>query len=162
MRIARRAALVGASVGLAGCGAIFNGSHQDVMTQSAPDGATVTVNPGGEKSTTPTTLKLARKNSYTLTFSKAGYSEATYSIKSGASTGIIILDVLFTGLIGVIVDAATGDWNKLSPETATAALTKVNAMVDGPAVIQVLVTPGKKGVHLEATAPGVGVDVRRK
>jgi hypothetical protein len=42
--------------------------------------------------------------------------------------GILVLDILFTGLIGVIVDAVTGAWYKLSPETATVSLTSLGAV----------------------------------
>jgi len=146
----------------AGCGAILHGSHQEVMIQSAPDSATVRVIPGGEQFTTPTPLRLTRKNSYTLTFSKPGYSDAFYSIKSGASTGILIVDILFTGLIGVAVDAATGDWNKLRPKAATVTLTKVDGAAAGPDVILVTLSEQRKAVRVAASASGVRVGVQER
>jgi hypothetical protein len=145
----------------AGCGAIFNGSSQTVSARSAPEGAQITVEPGGMKYTTPTEMSLERKNSYVLTFRKAGYSDASVTVRKKASAGIIILDVLFTGLIGVIVDAATGSWNSLSPEDVTATLTKVDAAVEGPEQILVQVRGTRKGIVIDAPADlSVGVAER--
>lgn len=153
--------IIGAGLGSAGCGAIFNGSSQTIGAQSAPDGATITVEPGGMKYTAPTEMSLERKSSYVLTFRKPGYSEATFSIKKKSNVGIILLDVFFTGLIGVVVDAATGSWNGLTPEAATVSLTKVDASVDGPAEILVGVSRSGKGIRIEAPAD-ISVGVARQ
>ncbi len=80
---------------------------------------------------------------------------------SSQTTGIIILDVLFTGLIGVVVDAATGSWNGLSPESATVALSKINASVDGPEQIVVGLRQSGKGIVIDAPAD-VSVGVARQ
>lgn len=138
---------------LGACGVIFNGSNQAIQVQSSPDAAKVTANPGGETSTTPTTLTLSRKDSYTLTFTKDGYKDATFAIQSHAKGGIIVLDVLLTGLVGVVIDAATGGWNGLSPESATVAMTKTSAMVPGPDTIYVRLAKNKESVRLESSLP---------
>src|SRR5689334_14540500 len=101
---------------VAGCGLIMNGSREAIEVQSSPAGAKVTTTPGTGEYTTPTTLNLERKNSYSLKFEKDGYSPATFEIQNGTSGGIVILDVLLTGLIGVVVDASTGAWNHLTPD----------------------------------------------
>ncbi len=76
--------------------------------------------------------------------------------------GILALDILFTGLLGIIPDAATGACNMLSPETATVALTKL-AIIDGPNEIHVGVRVGKGSsgdvAIIDASAPGVTVRV---
>jgi hypothetical protein len=144
---------------LGACGVIFNGSNQAIQVQSSPDAAKVTANPGGQTSTTPTTLTLSRKESYALTFTKDGYKDATFSIQNHVKGGIVVLDVLLTGLIGVVVDAATGGWNGLSPESATVAMTKTSAMAPGPDTIYVRVARTKATVKLQSTLP-VGVQVR--
>ncbi|HYK09784.1 MAG TPA: hypothetical protein VEV39_03205 [Gemmatimonadales bacterium] len=156
---ALRIASVLVLVPLGACGVIFNGSNQAIQVQSSPDAAKVTANPGGQTSTTPTTLTLSRKDSYTLTFTKDGYKDATFSIQSHAKGGIIVLDVLLTGLVGVVIDAATGGWNGLSPESATVAMTKSSAMVSGPDTIYVRVARNKDGVKVESTLP-VGMQVQ--
>lgn len=153
--------LLAVGLGSSGCGAIFNGSRQTIAAQSAPEGAQITVEPGGMKYTAPTEMSLERKHSYVLTFRKEGYSDATFAIRKKASTGIIILDVLFTGLIGVVVDAATGAWNSLSPEAATVTLTKVNASIEGPDQVRIAVRPTRHGIVIDAPAD-VSVGVARE
>ena len=111
---------------------------------------------------TPTSINLERKNDYSLTFEKAGYSPGHFQIQHHMRGGILALDILFTGLLGIIPDAATGAWNGLSPEAATVTLTKI-AMIDGPQEIRVGVRVGKTDGHdaaaIDATAPGVTVKV---
>ena len=161
-RIIRIIAAVAVIAPLGGCGALFNGSRQSIQVQSSPAGTKVTTAPETGEYTTPTTLNLERKNSYTLKFEKDGYSPATFQIQHHTSGGIVVLDVLFTGLIGVIVDASTGAWNALSPESATVSLTKI-AAVPGPDTINVGIRVHNEGsrsrVDIDASAPGVGTRI---
>ncbi len=148
---------------LTGCGLILGGgSRQTVGVQTSPDATKVTTAPPTGDYTTPTALTLERKTSYVLTFSKEGYSPATFQLQSHVRAGIVIADVLLTGLVGVIIDAATGSWSKLSPETATVTLTKT-AMIDGPATINVGITVQRANddtkLDIHSNAPGVGVQV---
>ena len=148
---------------LPGCGLILGGgSRQNIQVQASPAGASVTTTPPTGDHTAPTTLNLERKTSYTLKFEKAGYTPATYELASHVRGGIVVADVLLTGLIGVIIDAATGAWSKLSPETATVSLTKI-AMIDGPDTIRVGITVGHTRdanlVEVQSSEPGVVVEV---
>jgi len=144
----------------AGCGTIFNGTRQTVIATSAPDQASITVEPGGGKFTAPASLSLERKNDYNLTFTKEGYSPATFQIQHKMNAGILVLDIL-AGLVGVMVDAATGGWNNLSPESAQIVLTKVDGDVSGPEQIRVILTGKGQTLRIESTAPGVSVGVAR-
>ena len=148
--------------GLSACGLIFGGAHQTISVQSSPEAAKVTTTPPTGEFTTPTTLNLERKSDYSLTFEKAGYSAGHFQIQHHMRGGILVLDILFTGLLGIIPDAATGAWNKLTPETATVVLTKV-AMIDGPDEIRVGVRIGNgsrgDAAAIDASAPGVTVRV---
>lgn len=143
-----------------GCGAIFNGTRQTIQANSAPSAAQIRTEPGNLQFTTPASLNLERKHDYVLTFTKEGYSSATFQIQKSLQGGILVLDILFTGLIGVIVDAATGAWYKLSPEAASVSLERVGASVDGPDRIDVWVSPNETGFRIEASEPGVKVEVR--
>src|SRR6266576_3115466 len=75
---------------------------------------------------------------------------------------IVVADVLLTGLIGVIIDAATGAWSKLSPETATVSLTKIG-MVSGPDTITVGIKVGHTRdanlLGVQSSEPGVMIHV---
>lgn len=144
---------------LTGCGAIFNGTTQTIRAQSSPQGATITTSPETGTFTTPASLELERSNSYVLTFSQEGYSEETFQIRRTMNGGILVLDIL-AGLIGVIVDAATGAWYNLSPEDVSVTLEQQNASVAGPEQIYVTVTDqGDGDFVIESSEPGVNVDV---
>jgi hypothetical protein len=145
-------------LGAMGCGAIFNGTRQTITANSSPDQTTIKIEPGGTSYTTPASLSLERKNNYNLTFSKDGYQPATFEIRKSMNGGILILDIL-SGLVGVIVDAATGGWYNLSPENATVTLTRTSASVEGPATIQVMISDDNGQIRIESSAPGVGVVV---
>lgn len=92
----------------AGCGVMFGGTTKNISVTSAPSAAVITTQPSTGMYTTPTTLSLERKHAYTLVLRREGYNEAQFQIRKSMRTGPLILDILFTGLIGVIVDAATG------------------------------------------------------
>jgi hypothetical protein len=159
--------VVALTASLPGCGVIFGGTRQAVQVTSAPDGAKVTTQPPTTEYATPTSLSLERKNNYTLTFAKEGYKPATAEVQKSMRTGILVLDILFTGLLGVIVDAATGGWYRLGPENVTVSLTKLSADVAGPDRIDVtLRTTREDGrgaeVAVDSTAPGVTVTVETK
>jgi hypothetical protein len=150
---------------LSGCGAIIHGTRQAITATSTPDSATVTTNPPSGSTVTPATLHLERRHTYVLTFEKAGYSSATVEIQNRLSGGIVFLDVVLTGLVGVVVDATTGGWYHLSPATAVAGLNKV-ATVAGPDRIDIVISvrrkSGTREVQVAADAAGVLIRVRPK
>jgi hypothetical protein len=145
---------------LTGCGAVLHGSRQNVLVQSSTPGATVSITPGAQAVTAPSTLSLERKNSYVLTFSAPGYSSSTVALQNSVGVGTVIADVLLTGLVGVVVDGLTGSWYGLNPESASATLTKKVGTI-GPDEIRVYVgrTRTRGEVALKADAPGVSVAV---
>jgi hypothetical protein len=148
-------------LGSAGCGTLFNGTRQSVTAQSAPDGAKISVEPGGAHYTTPATMSLERKQDYHLTFSKGGYQPATLDVEHHMNGGILVLDIL-AGLVGVIVDAATGGWNKLTPSTLQAVLTKTHASIEGAQSIRVSVVIKGGKLNIQSSEPGVGVQVQKR
>jgi hypothetical protein len=150
--------LLGAAVAGSGCGAIFNGTHQTIEVSTDPEQVRVEAMPGGGAITTPASLRLSRSNEYTLTFTKEGYQPATMHVEKHLQAGILVLD-LFAGLIGIAVDAGTGAWNSLSPDSATVTLTRTSASLDGPPSILVQVAREAGGIGVESSAPGVGVSV---
>ena len=103
---------------LLGCGTMFGGTREIITATSAPDVARITTSPESGSFTTPASMSLERKHSYTLTFTKDGYEPATFQINKKLRGGIVVLDVLFTGLLGVIIDATTGGWYTLQPQSA--------------------------------------------
>ena len=147
-------------VTLMGCGAILQGTRQTIQANSAPSAATIAVSPTNEEYTTPASMSLERKNNYVLTFSKEGYTSAKFNIQKKLSGGMLVLDVLFTGLLGVIVDAATGAWYNLSPEVASVSLERLGA-IGGPEEILVRIRLKGDTLCIESDEPGVNVRVEQ-
>src|SRR5262245_5804715 len=147
---------------LSGCGAIINGTRQDINVRSDPAGATVATAEGRSSLTTPTTLKLERKRSYVLTFRAAGYQPATFNVDNHLSGGVLAADILLTGLIGVIVDGSTGAWYNLKPDSASVTLRR-EADGAGPDEIHVQLSNAHSGkIGVQSDAPGVMVEVKAR
>jgi hypothetical protein len=144
-RTLRHLLFAGLAVSLSGCGTMFGGSTKTISVTSVPSAVTVTSNPASGQFTTPTALTLERKSAYTLIATKEGYSEAQFQIRKSMRTGPLVLDILFTGLIGVIVDAATGGWYDLQPENVTISLERTDPNVVGPDVIEIHITEADSG-----------------
>ena len=81
MRFLQGMASVVIALSLCGCATIVSGTTKKIAVYSSPVGATVTAEPGGNKTTTPGKLVLKRKDGpYKLTFSLNGYEP--YSVIS--------------------------------------------------------------------------------
>lgn len=104
----------------ASCATLFKGTTQDVHFNSNLQKARVIVN-GMDMGETPVALKLETKKTYTVVFRAEGYKPKSYTISNRVGAGWIVLDV-FTGLVGVIVDAATGAWYSLDQNNVDAVL----------------------------------------
>ncbi len=105
-----------------GCATIFSGSYDEVDLSSEPKDATVLVN-GKEEGTTPLTLRLKKSKEYTIEFVKDGFKTKSLRMTYGLGAGWLILDIL-SGLVGIIVDAATGNWNSFDYDSYRAVLKK--------------------------------------
>lgn len=107
---------------ITGCATLFAPKTHPLAVRSEPFGADVFVN-GVRMGSTPIELSLKADKSYTIEFRKEGYQTITKIVNTKVGAGWIILDVL-GGLVPVIVDVATGAWNKLDQESVNAALVK--------------------------------------
>lgn len=148
------AAVVLTGLSLSACGTIFGGSAQEIHLSSRPPEAVVEFDRVNRTVTTPTEIELKRKHTYELTFTKEGYSTETSVVESSLRWEILVLDVLFTGLVGVAIDAGTGAWNQLDPENVRVTLQKQAASTPGPDRILVRLSVSESGE--DATA----LDVR--
>jgi hypothetical protein len=110
--------------GVVGCAAIFHGTKDDVKFSSKPEQCEVWID-GEYRGITPLKLTLKSDKEYNVEIKKSGFTTYTARITNGLAGGYIVLDVLFTGLLGIIVDAATGSWITLDQ-------TNINAILIGP------------------------------
>lgn len=129
-----------------GCGSIFNGSTKAIDISGSPSGAKISSTPPIGDHVVPTTLILKRKHDYVLTFSKEGYKSASVEIRNSVQAGYVILDIL-TGLIGVLIDGLTGNWNNLLPDNVVVSLEKENFSIVGPATIEIILSSTKEKLN---------------
>ena len=153
------------ALSLSACGTILGGSAQEINLSSRPPEATVEFDRVNRTVVTPTEVELKRKHTYELTFTKEGYSTETSVVESSLRWEILVLDVLFTGLRGVAIDAGTGAWNQLAPENVRVTLQKQAASAPGPDRVRVrlsLTESGEEAAALDVRAEEpVRVRIRR-
>ena len=111
---------------LIGCGTIIHGGGQDVSVTSDPSGATVEID-GTEVGDTPVTRSLDRGSQHTVAISMDGFETEQVTIQKSVD-GWVAGNIVFGGLIGLAVDAATGGMYKLSPTQVRQTLDEGMAM----------------------------------
>lgn len=109
---------------LTSCATVFSGNSDDVTITSDPTGALVAID-GVPKGRTPLTVDLEKGNSYSVSVSKDGYEAGYATLTNRVGAGWVILDI-FAGLVPVVVDAVTGAWGGLSPDTVHLVLTPIS------------------------------------
>ena len=152
------------SFSLAGCGTIFGGTSETIQVNSAPSGASLTTRPETATFTTPASIRLERKHTYTLIASKEGYDSAEFQLEQKMRGGMLVLDIL-TFPVGIVVDAITGGWWKLEPKEPSLTLEKTDVSMEGPRHIDVTITLTGDGADptatVDATEPGVLLEIRK-
>ena len=160
----RNLAVILAAAVLTGCGTVMHGTHQDISLSSNPQGAKVETSPATNTFTTPATVTLERNREYVLTFSKEGYTPATLNLRKDIGPGTVIADIVL-GLVPLIIDAATGAWYGLNPETATVTLARAGGSEFDADAIHIVVTTAKSSGKLEVKADmptGLSFQLKRK
>ena len=109
------------------CGTVIQGTTQQVGISSSPTNARVAIN-GVEIGSTPVMIDLKRKDSHIVRISLEGYQiyETTLTRKV---SGWVWGNILFGGLIGLVIDSSTGGMYNLTPEQIQAELRDVKAQV---------------------------------
>lgn len=115
--IVRLVGVVAAALSLPACATITRGTKETYMVESVPPGADVALSTG-QTCTTPCSMKLKRKDGFTVKVSKAGYAavetEVRPKIKGGGGTAAAG-NILFGGIIGGVVDGTNGSLMDLTP-----------------------------------------------
>lgn len=99
----------------AGCASIVHGTRQDVTIETDPPGATVISRRLPSQTVTPADLTLKRKYEYEFQIEKPGYKTEYVLVEKNIS-GWFWGNLLFGGIIGIIVDMNNGAGYKLEPE----------------------------------------------
>jgi hypothetical protein len=105
-----------------GCTTILSPNPQPIAVNSNPPQATVLVN-GSPMGTTPTTINLDRKLTYTIEVQKAGSAPYAQALTKTVDP-MFFLNILF--LPGFLVDLATGTWKQF-PDQVIAPMVPATA-----------------------------------
>jgi hypothetical protein len=102
-------------VGTSSCASIVSGTKQSVTVTSDPPGAEISID-GKAAGKTPLAVDLRRKEDHVIKGFKEGVGEATVTTTS-TSNGWIWGNLLFGGIIGIIIDVSNGAAKRFSPDT---------------------------------------------
>lgn len=107
------------------CGTIMQGTTQQVGISSNPSDASVTIN-GQTHGKTPMIIDLKRKDSHMVKIELDGYQPYETTLTRSAS-GWVWGNIVFGGLIGLVVDSSAGGMYKLTPEQIDSELRSAQA-----------------------------------
>lgn len=108
------------TLSLTGCATIISGSKQEMQFNSTPNNATVFID-GKEMGKTPFTTKLTRKDTHTVQIKLEGYKPYSVELKKQFNEWYIG-NILFGGIIGLVIDPITGALYRLTPKDINAEL----------------------------------------
>ena len=119
------------------CAAIVHGNKQVVDFSSQPTGAKVSID-GKEYGTTPTSVELKRmghfkgepsgKTEYQVKIDLEGYYPYEIKVKRTVD-GWFFGNLIIGGLVGIIIDAASGSMYKLTPDQIVATMSRESATI---------------------------------
>ncbi len=113
-----------ASLALGGCATVTRGTTDQIQLVSEPDGATAKTSLA-QQCLTPCTLQVSRKDEFSVTFSKPGFTDQSVQVKTrvaGSGAAGFAGNVLFGGVVGMGVDAATGSTLEHVPNPVSVVL----------------------------------------
>ncbi len=109
------------------CATIMQGTRQQIAISSTPTGASVRVDTTSF-GTTPVTVALRRKDHHIIQITMEGYQPFELTT-SRSTSGWVWGNIVFGGLIGLVIDASTGGMYKIKPEEVQATLARGSAQV---------------------------------
>lgn len=114
--IGRLMAVIALGFTASACATVVGGTTQDVLVESQPPGAECKIDRSGTTigfiKQTPGRLNVSRdKNNVIVSCTREGYEQSNEVLVSGF-TGATLGNLLLGGLVGVMVDAASGANNK--------------------------------------------------
>ena len=123
--------IVISSILTTGCATLISGRTQEIRVRSNPPGATVTVEPSGEHTTTPGTLSLRRSGApYRLLFELQGHTRQSVMLTTSTNAWVWanLLIGIVPGAFLTIVDSSTGAELTLTPDDVDAQLPATDAL----------------------------------
>lgn len=124
--LARLAIIAIAGFGLGACATILGGgTSQSVSVASQPAGSTFIIKASSglqfASGASPQTVSLPRKHEYQIEFTAPGYQPQTMALSQGIN-GWFWVNLLFGGLVGMVIDGVDGAMHKLEPSIVNISL----------------------------------------
>ena len=145
---------------LSGCATVMHGANQDLVVNTEPQGASVKLTglklTNGYTCTSPCKVEVPRRHDLRVDISLTGYRSVYVLVQSKLGGGTFG-NILAGGLIGGVVDGASGASNKLSPNPVNVRLVATGAT--GEAVL--LDKKGKETGTVAANNDKVRIDVAK-
>ncbi len=115
-----------------GCATIVHlGSDEELSVSSEPSGAKVVID-GTERGMTPLATKVERKKDHAVVLTKEGFEESQSRVESHISSWIAG-NVIFGGLVGILVDVMSGGGYTIEPDKVAVTLKPVEGGGSSPA-----------------------------
>jgi hypothetical protein len=94
------------------CAAVFQGSKTNLTVSTQTPGSVIKHKGEIVGKDGKATVKVNRNTDQQFEVSAPGYETKTVNFTKSVQGGFVVADILLAGLVGVIVDAATGAWHK--------------------------------------------------
>lgn len=121
----------------AACATLIHGPEQDLAINSTPAGASITID-GQQLGETPAVVRLARNREHYLQLDLPGY--LPYQMRlSRTTSGWVWGNIVFGGVIGVVIDASSGAMYRLKPGMVDASMETRVAVIDGQRMFEVAI-----------------------
>jgi hypothetical protein len=117
-RAARVLACLALASTAAACATVTRGTNQAWSVETTPGGAAVSTTNGFQCDSTPCTFRMPRRSEFDVTFTKPGYRTVTTHVTtqvSGAGAAGMAGNVIVGGIIGGVVDVASGAMLEIRP-----------------------------------------------
>lgn len=105
-----------------GCASIVSGQSQKISVESVPPGAQVAVD-GRPTGKTPLATKVSRNRNHEIRIALEGYDEESRVTYQGYNY-VTLGNILVGGIIGMVVDLATGAGYSVKPDRFVVTLTE--------------------------------------
>jgi len=125
---ARFSACVLAGLLVTGCATVTRGTNQAWTVETTPGGAAITTTNGFQCEATPCTFRMPRRSEFDVTITKPGYRTVTTHVTnqvSGAGAAGMAGNVIVGGVIGGVVDVASGAMLEIRPNPLQVTLEPV-------------------------------------
>jgi len=110
------------------CASIMHGTSQEVGISSQPTGATITID-GQPMGVTPVAARLRRKDTHTIRITMDGYQPFEV-VTTRKTSGWVWGNIVFGGLIGLVVDFSNGAAYSVKPEEIASTLASAHSNIE--------------------------------